>query len=57
MLAILTVTGNLDNLVYFVTSAVAPGRRSCPLAEGRRNTLEAEGGLTKVIAVIEVNGY
>ena len=57
MLAILTVTGNLDNLVYFVTSAVAPGRRSCPLAEGRRNTLEAEGGLTKVIAVIEVNSY
>jgi hypothetical protein len=54
------VISNLDNLVYFAASAVALGRlgrRSSPLAEGRRNTLEAERGLTQVIVVIEVNGY
>ena len=28
------VTGNLDNLVYFVTSAVVLGQRSSLLAEG-----------------------
>jgi hypothetical protein len=51
------VTSNLDNLVYFAASAVALGRRSSPLAEGGRHTFEAERAPTKVIVVIEVNGY
>ena len=56
-LLLVLFTSNLDNLVYFAALAVALGRRSSPLAEGRRHTLEAERGLTKVIVVIEVTGY
>jgi hypothetical protein len=46
------VTGNLDNLVYFVTSAVALGRRSSPLAEG-----EAAHPLTSARSYKGYRGY
>jgi hypothetical protein len=51
------VTGNLDNLVYFSDRGVTRSSVIYPGGSGGRHTLGAGRGLTKVIVVIEVNGY
>src|SRR5215216_7766913 len=51
------VTGNLDNLVYFSDHDVIRAGVNYSGGNGGRHTLGAGRGLTKVIVVIEVNGY
>jgi hypothetical protein len=51
------VTGNFDNLVYFSDRGVTRASVIYAGGSGGWHILGAGQGLTKVIVVIEVNGY